>query len=1066
MKLAYICILLLLTSHAFSLPEERPKVAFSDFGVMRGSFPDAMKNRAILSINLLQSYIEDGGAVAVYDRTVLNELFTEKGTFLLEEDIHNKTEVIRKIPLVDYIFTFEILEVKGKSLLLIQLASSGSAMIISQRLIDLNSVDLDKDIAEQYNLILSDIIDAKTIEDKLTVSIGSFFPLGTNEINGVIEYYFKKKALSNGNVNLLQRRNMLPFIQEGILSYFQSDSKKLDAIDEEISIYGGYKWDEKKGYALYVYVDNPETDRVLLTYRGESIELLVAMAYKEINNRLGFRKISEFNRRQSDLVLTTVAGKLLDIQWIEKILVDGGNGHRSLMAYFTELHLEDEGGLLGVLDLSTSLNPNNDLAHLLKLMLLWKKENHPEFIDGMMSIYTNPNNKYSKVAYQLVREDYIQKGRRFDKKIINEISGGDKTIYDCLINADYLSTQEYPNDPLKLSDSLLKLYTGILGENFCEDEGNRVQEYLRVGSVSNEYPIRTVYGPRYKSSQKRQVLDSQGSSYGRNSNRFFNIAVSLGVAEIHFKNPRSLFVYDEKSELRRSNKFPGFVDMLLASIYLNNSNLDAKALVVKSACLNDIKRCKYMKPIAYQTVENERKTKLKGRGGVYHNITDQILVRDGLIDIIAREVNMLNSAPFSELWRDELIRIGDLKKDDTNNILADNKVQVNEDISSNVLLVNPDTEFVEVLKKESITNAADKIKHINKNYHLDPLTGHYYKGYFRKSAIGPVLDEYFSADLWGAHEISEIKEKLFLEGVIGPKGFLKINKNNLNKKIQEIFVDMNSRQISGVKYALTSSLKVKGAGYLEILNHNGIKTKLSPLDSNRDQMFGLAFDVDRNKALVCDYQDAVYFFEMGESWRQKLKISERCKNIAMKNDYAVIVGDMELSLYQFNGVGWDVVQRIRPQADLESRDRKHKFEDFGNSISLSEKYLAVFNQGALQSKQVYVYRLDSNILKNIAIIEMPKGSNWSGLGEALLISSGTLYIADSSAKCEESKEAACGAIYSYTLNGENVSFKKKLIPELRKRIDSFGSEIVDLGGDGIYMKSRSNSYIHTASKSL
>jgi len=345
------------------------------------------------------------------------------------------------------------------------------------------------------------------------------------------------------------------------------------------------------------------------------------------------------------------------------------------------------------------------------------------------------------------------------------------------------------------------------------------------------------------------------------------------------------------------------------------------------------------------------------------------------------------------------------------------------------------------------------------------------KGFPNKPTIGPVLDSYFSASLSRTRKISAVKEKLFEKGYLTVSGLPIVeSRRAMFQKIDSDFSDYSARERSSVERALLSAKKVKGAGYVKIINSNNNTWKPTSIliaeDAIANRHFGLTTAIYGNYALICDYKDGLYSFKkIDKQWKLQQRIESRCKNVVMNKNWAIVSAKEKSFVYKNIDGSWMKTQTLIVNDFLLKRDKRQRFSYYGDSLALTKDMIVIGNPygGVGGVGEVYIFNLVKNKWQQSQVLLPNK--NVQGFGKSISANNNFIIIGNPTTGDFNTPELNSGSVYVYTKVNSSWALRAHLVPKNRPKNAAFGSRVLLKNGRlaSLLIKSRRNVFRYNLS---
>ena len=329
--------------------------------------------------------------------------------------------------------------------------------------------------------------------------------------------------------------------------------------------------------------------------------------------------------------------------------------------------------------------------------------------------------------------------------------------------------------------------------------------------------------------------------------------------------------------------------------------------------------------------------------------------------------------------------------------------------------------------------------------------------------------------IWGDHAIVGANGDDDKGGNAGAAYAIRYNGQTWVKEQKILSDDAGVNDYFGCSVAISNSYAIlgaygndvngskSGAAYIYQLAHQGWQKiqKLSPDDSNTNDHFGYAVDIDGDYAIIGAYGDddqgsmsgsAYIFKRKGDTWVQQNKLVDVLGNrndyfgfsVSISGDYAIIgayrdddKGDNSGAALVFKNQNDTWVKQTR----LVANDGKTN-DYFGYDVAISGEYAAIgaYRNDDISSNMgsVYIYQLEKGNWIFKKKIVPSDGSSSDYFGFSLDLIDTRLIIG---AYGDDEKGSSSGSAYLYALNQGKWEFLKKFIANEGKAYDYFGYDV-------------------------
>ena len=327
------------------------------------------------------------------------------------------------------------------------------------------------------------------------------------------------------------------------------------------------------------------------------------------------------------------------------------------------------------------------------------------------------------------------------------------------------------------------------------------------------------------------------------------------------------------------------------------------------------------------------------------------------------------------------------------------------------------------------------------------------KGFPFKPTIGPLQDEHFDAALSQLRKPGVVIEQLFEKGYLTVSGLpTDSSSSRLAKQIARDFPDYSAAEQRSMRRALLAATRITGAGYAEIVvTGDGAREdplRLIPGDAVSNRNFGIAVAIAERHALVCDYKDGLYSFEMtDDQWSMRERLVTRCNNVVMHDGMAIVISHEKAILYKNSRNGWQAIQTLAPHDYLLRKSRGQSFGHFGHSLAITDNVLAIGNPwgGPNGDGEVYLFTRSGDRWHQSDVI-LPN-AEVEGFGASIAVNDDLLIIGNPATGAVNTPIQNSGSVFVFGHSGDDWKLWAHLAPEGRPKHERFGERVLLIAGD-------------------
>ncbi|MBV2124662.1 MAG: FG-GAP repeat protein [Candidatus Thiodiazotropha sp. (ex Ctena orbiculata)] len=632
-----------------------------------------------LITSMLMSDLGNSDRFELLDRSMVSTQFAEKSRMLVNQRHKVVQAEFEKLPVSDFTLIGSLFSSDADRAYSLKLVrnSTGQVIAASRFRFDLDTIDTA--IQESRVFIEDALVNFKLPtgnEIKNKIAFGHFVDVSENDayINqgrDITERLIAKYVNEKG-YSVLSRTQSFPLLFEEFLRLLQYTDENQQSLRQNprYLVYGKYRVNDvttKNPFlTLYLYIDTVKHGRELVVLHAKNWD----MAYTQINSAiadfipdLGWQVSDE--KRQASIKMFLDALRTRGMEKREKILTGQTPPTMNDLLGFSSTYQEKKrANARQYIDRSLELNPYNQLSKIALAMYLQADGNQKQSIRILKEAQRSQDVYAAEIAHRILYNQRFRygPGLTVTSELFESIVDSEKAekIIQILIEDKYLKKEGrrtvlnavYKSDQV-FNRSHEQPLTGI-----DRDTGIQVFEkirdlYYRPGTqVKYKKPRR--FHPR-DSHKKRKWY--QFTYQGKhNTEAILHLDIASTVSNIHINDATALpsvQFYKEaalESTQRRRSNLEVAIDGFSSSIYLDASYMKAKVLLGYLLCQEAIGQCTSGKMVHSWVVDHTRAANLKGRGGIYFNVTMDVKEKDRLIFLAADAVDRVAEADLTEMF--------------------------------------------------------------------------------------------------------------------------------------------------------------------------------------------------------------------------------------------------------------------------------------------------------------------------------------------------------------------------------------------------------------------------------
>lgn len=621
------------------------------------------------------------------DRSQLSTLFAEKSRILLNKRESSNNEALAKLPLSDFTLVGSIFSEGGIQFYTLKLIrnKTGEVLGVQKNSFNTDNIQEVTQLSLDYVHKLLGLVNAPIVnnqnktKNRRKVAFGHFIDISEDDSQlgqgQIITDQLIEKFVKNKNYEVLSRTQMLPLLLEEYLRQLQYTDEFQVSRRANVNylVHGKYKFNKfnsERPLSIYLYLDLIENGRDLVLLKARNWDDAFALINQAINDFLPeeVRQVSTKDKQKSRELIIKAMNLRNSTQ--KRFYLKNGKLSQFKIKEFAEALSLNSSSNEKKYDLSKKLinqalevDPGNQVAKQLQ---------------GVISIATEGGQSSTKGTREIVRyQDSSSFGD--EKPLLEDINRGKKgailfadflgseqaeDVYNTLIKEKYLSSLGNFLQHKKSDQVFNRAHTLSLG-NYDADVSIQVFEKLRSLNYRPSTQIRFKKPKRYYKRDIHKNLRSWNQvslpeKHNTEAVLFSNLGGTLANVYLNTETdlPSVEFYPESANESRKRMLYRVKIgaDAFSTSAYLDTSYLRAKVLLAYSLCKKELGQCETGNMVHAWVVENTAKANLKGSGGMYFNVTRDIMEKDRLIFLAADAIDRVDDANLTEMFRGTLLQ--------------------------------------------------------------------------------------------------------------------------------------------------------------------------------------------------------------------------------------------------------------------------------------------------------------------------------------------------------------------------------------------------------------------------
>lgn len=626
--------------------------------------------------SMLMSELGKSDRLDLLDRSMVSTLFAEKSRLFANDRHRSGQTELEKLPVSDFTLVGSLFSSgagKAYSLKLVR-NSTGQVLGASRFRFNLNTIDAA--IQESLVFVQNTLLNARLYtsnEMKNKIAFGHFVDISEkdthiNQGRDITERLIAKYVNEDG-YSVLSRTQTFPLLFEEYLRLLQYTDENQQSLRQDVRylVYGKYRVNEvnsKHPLTLYLYIDTVRHGRELTVLHSENWD----MAYKQINNAItdfipdpGWQISTE--KRQASKKLFLDALRVRGMLYMEKILTGIVPPTKNDLLGFSSTYKADNlADARENIDRSLELNPHNQLSKIALAMYLQTEGNLKKSTEILKEVKRSQNVSTAEMAHEILSFQRYRSGSSISAEDFEPIVGpgnADKII-QALIGDKYLKKEgeRIVLNAVHQSDQVFNQSHDLSLTGIDRDTSIQVFEKLRALYYRPGTQVRYKKPHRFHPRDAHKKREWYQFTYQgkHNTEAILHLDLARTASNIHINDVTALPTVEfykeaaQESMQRRLSNLEVAVDGFSSSVYLDTSYLKAKVLLGHSLCQEEIAQCTSGKMVHSWVVDHTRAANLKGRGGIYFNVTKDVQEKDRLIFLAADAVDRVAEADLTEMF--------------------------------------------------------------------------------------------------------------------------------------------------------------------------------------------------------------------------------------------------------------------------------------------------------------------------------------------------------------------------------------------------------------------------------
>lgn len=654
---------------------DTPRVALHPLSY--GQYQQHRDNGAEMSelvTSLLMNELGQSDQFELYDRSMVSELFTEKSLILVnhEQDVGQST--FEKLPLSEFTLTGSLLSSDQGHSYTLKLIDNRTGQILGATTFPFTIDNIQQSIQKSLSFVHSSLAEAESsrnMEPRVMknagvmnkIAFGHFVEVGQLDAKVSLGQEITERLISrfvkHEETIILSRTQLFPLVFEELLRKLQytDEQENMQRKNANYFIHGKYRFDRSdinSPLSIYLYIETIGYDRELIVLKARNwdvtfdlIEAAIIKYFPDPVTEISTDDIEE----STELFLEALEAR--DMIYDKRIL----SGDLPLTAsqfntFASQYKPEKIAPTMELIEESLEVNPRNQASKLAMAMFHQSKGENLRSIQLMKEVSRSRDAASVDSAYRLLRKEKQNIPMGLTAEIFTDIAGSDQAelIFQALLDDGYLKKvgQENRFNDQKKSYPVFNLSHTLSLPNLHPNISIQAFEKLRY----------LYYYPGY---QVKRTWNQSLRKGKHNIEAILHFDLASTLSNVHVINGSlpSIDFYPEidmESKQRRSSNLEMAIDGFSSSFYLDTSYLEAGVLLGHILCQKEVSRCSSAHFVHSWIVDHTKAANLKGRGGMYFNVTEEINEKDRLTFLAADAVNRVAEANFTDMFQSLVMR--------------------------------------------------------------------------------------------------------------------------------------------------------------------------------------------------------------------------------------------------------------------------------------------------------------------------------------------------------------------------------------------------------------------------
>lgn len=633
-----------------------------------------------LITSLLMTELGKSVEFELLDRSLVSTLFAEKSNILVNNHLSTNQNSLKKLPLSNLSLVGSLFSGNGKQSYNLKLIKNKTGEILAASQFNYTIETLDESITEALTFIQEQITKSQSKGvnnngEKRKIAFGHFIDINKNDAHlnqgrkitdQLIETFVKEK-----NYLVLARTQVFPLVFEEYLRLLQHTDEHQNSLINNTNyfIHGKYRVNNSNQthpISIYLYIHMVNHGRELIVLHAENW----GSAYQLINDtivnfsptpEIQISAESEDKSKQLFLESLHARGMLYDKSILTGKKPPTANDINSFKSSYKPEHAVRARELIKQ---AYTLNPHNQLAKLARAVILESEGDAVTAEEMIVEVLRNQGKESSAIAFTLLNDKKRKLSSKIHDQTFEEFTtpNESKKIKELLIKYEYVNNSITPPISNKKFDQIFNRSHNLTLGNLAPD--TTIKSFEKLRSIY-DYPGTQIKLNNPRRSRTRDNISKRTWHQSRyrdkhNIEAKIHFDIASTTSNIHINDatsPPSIAFYPEvkqESDERRLSNLEIAVDGFSSSVYLDTSYLKAMVLLGHSLCQKEIGRCASGNMINSWVVENTKAANIKGRGGMYFDVTKDIEEKDRLIFLAANAIDRVTDANLTELYQHTL----------------------------------------------------------------------------------------------------------------------------------------------------------------------------------------------------------------------------------------------------------------------------------------------------------------------------------------------------------------------------------------------------------------------------